>query len=354
MRLLSNYIAKVVLSSVLLVLVVLLGVESFLELAAELRDVGKGHYNITQALLMVPLMLPTDIYQLFPVAALIGSLLGLGKLANQSELIVMLAAGVSKMQIIRALLKVTIILLLIVSISGAWLAPYTQHRARHLKAIALSSGQTLSTNSGVWFRDGSNFIFIRDILMGNELRDITRYAFDDAKKLHLASHADRGAYQQGRWIFEHVTQSRIFDDHITSQYFPLQEWNISLDKRLLGISNVKPDQMSLTKLHSFITFRHQNGLDAGLYEFEFWKRLLQPFATVVMIFLAVPFIFGPLRTVSMGLRILSGVIVGFGFYIMNQFFGPLSLVYQIPAFLAAALPTILFAFLGSFLLFLKI
>jgi lipopolysaccharide export system permease protein len=121
----------------------------------------------------------------------------------------------------------------------------------------------------------------------------------------------------------------------------------------LGISNVQADQLSLAKLYAYIRYRQQNNLGAGMYEFAFWKRLLQPLATLVMIFLAVPFIFGPLRTVSMGLRVVTGVIVGFSFYILNQFFAPISQVYQIPAVLAAALPTVAFAILGAFLLCFK-
>lgn len=353
MNILNKYIGKVIITSVLMVLLTLLGVESFLDLASELKDVGKGNFHFFQALINVPLMLPTDMYELFPMAALIGSLIGLGKLANQSELIVMSAAGVSRWQIIRAMLQAAALLLLIVSLIGEGLAPKAQQFAKDSKTVALSGGKTLKTASGVWFRDGNNFIFVRDILFGNHLYDVTRYKFNEDKKLSVISHADHGLYENNGWSFQNVVQSEIFSDHIKSQNFETQRWDINVDKRLLGISNTHADQMSLPKLYAYILYRHHNDLGAGLYEFAFWKRLIQPIATLVMILLAVPFIFGPLRTVSMGLRIVTGVIVGFSFYILNQFFGPMSQVYQIPAVLAALLPTVTFALLGTFLLLLK-
>lgn len=353
MDILNKYIGKTVVVSILTVLLILLGVESFLELASELKDVGKGNFDLWQAASNVPLMVPTDIYELFPMSALIGCLMGLGKLANQSELIVMSAAGVSRWQIIHALLRVALILLLFVTLLGEGVAPFAQHYAKDSKTIAVSSGQTFKTASGVWFRDGNNFIFVRDIYVDHRLNDVTRYQFNDNKQLVLASHAYKGIYERGNWFFYDVHQSVINNDHVVSKTIPKQLWDIHLDKRLLGLSNISPSQMTLWKLYSYIHYRHKNDLGTGLYEFEFWKRLTQPLSSLVMIFLAVPFIFGPLRTVSMGLRVVVGVVVGFGFYILNQFFGPISQVYQVPAALAATLPTLTFALLGTFLLFLR-
>lgn len=353
MNIIDRYIGRSIIASVLMVLLVLLGIESFLEFASALKDVGKGGYNFLSAVLNVPLVLPTDLYELFPMAALMGSLVGLGRLANQSELIVMSAAGMSRWQIIRAMLLAAFLLLIFVSVVGEVIAPKAQKFAKETKAAAITGGQSLATASGVWFRDGHNFIFVRDILYGRRLNDVTRYFIDDNKKLTVASHAREGNYENGHWLFNDVEESQIYRDHVTSKKFAKQAWNIHLDERLLGVSNVHPDQMSLRKLQAYIQYRHQNDLGAGAYEFAFWKRLMQPLSTLVMIFLAVPFIFGPLRSVSMGLRIVTGIIVGFSFYILNQFFGPISQVYQIPAFLAALLPTLTFAGIGALLLCLK-
>jgi lipopolysaccharide export system permease protein len=353
MNILNKYIGRHILGSIVMVFLLLLGIESFLELASELKDVGKGNFNFLQALMNVPFKLPTDMYELFPMAALIGSLMGLGRLANQSELIVMMAAGLSHWQIIRALLQAALVLLLLVSILGEGLAPKAEQYAKHSKAVALSGGQTLTTEAGVWFRDGLNFIFVRDILKNNQLVDITRYKFNANYQLALVSHAQIGFYREGDWYFQGVTQSDLGGQQIVGQFFPVQKWEITVDKRLMGIMKTYPKQMSLPKLYSYIRYRNKNDLGASLYEFAFWKRVTQPLATLVMIFLAAPFIFGPLRTVSMGLRIVTGVIVGFSFYILNQFLGPMSQVYQIPAVMAALVPTLAFALFGTFLLFLK-
>lgn len=354
MSMLSRYISRIIISSILLVLLILLGVESFLELATELKDVGKGSFTFFQALMNVPFVLPTDLYELFPMAALIGSMIGLGKLANQSELVVIMAAGVSKWTITRYLLQSAFILLIAVSIIGEFVAPKATYYARDFKAMAISGGQALKTGSGVWFRDGDNFIFIKDIHSGNRLANIIRYKFDKDARLIVTSHAEDGSYQKGRWIFSKVKESNIFHDHITSRFLPTQQWDIKLDKRLLGVSNQNPNQMTLLKLYSYLRYRHQNDLGTGVYEFAFWKRIMQPFSSLVMVFLAIPFIFGPLRSVTMGLRVLTGVMIGIGFYIFNQFLAPLSQVYQIPGMFAAMFPTIIFAIMGAFLLFLKV
>ncbi len=353
MVILNKYIGKSILSSILLVLMILVGIESFLLLANELKDIGKGNFSFFQALSLLPLTLPTNIYELFPIAVLIGSLIGLGKLASQSELIVMSAVGISYWQIIRALLFAALISLIIALIVGEGIAPHAQHLAKNLKSIAMSDGKTLAIESGIWFRDGNNFIFVRDVMKNNQLSDITRYQFDEKHQLKLISHAQKGIHRGDGWYFNNVSQTRLLPKKIMSWYYPLQKWNITLDKRLIGITKLYPDQMTLQRLYSYIHFRHNNELGTGAYEFAFWKRIMQPFATLVMIFLAVPCIFGPLRTVPMGLRIVAGVIMGFSFYLLNQFLGPVSQVYQISAFLVALVPTAIFAMIGAFLLFLK-
>jgi lipopolysaccharide export system permease protein len=218
----------------------------------------------------------------------------------------------------------------------------------------MSGGQSIKTSDGIWYRDNNDFIFIKEIAANNELRNIARYRVNTKMQLILTSFAEKGHYENGQWLFYNINQTNIENNnHIVSKKIAKQSWGITLDKNLLGLTKLTPDQMSLNKLKAYLQFRHHNGLTAGLYEFEFWKRLIQPIATMVMIFLAIPFIFGPLRSSSMGFRIVAGVIVGFSFYVMNQFFGPLSLVCQIPAFISALLPTLLFALIGGFLLFLK-
>ena len=119
---------------------------------------------------------------------------------------------------------------------------------------------------------------------------------------------------------------------------------------MMGLIDIEPSQQSLPQLYQSVQFRKVIGQDAGPFEFAFWRRLMLPFATLVMILLAVPIVDGPLRTVTMGVRIVAGISVGFVFYMLNQFLGPMSLIYQVPPVIAAVMPVLVFALIGGYLI----
>lgn len=350
MTILDRYLARTVIESTLLALLVLIGMQCFITFVGELHDIGTKDYGVAQALIYVPLLLPSNLYQFFPMAGLLGCLLGLGRLASRSELIVMRAAGVSMSQIIFAVLKAAMVMLVVATLMGEWVGPHAENYAERFKAIAMSGGQTLNTRQGSWVRDGENFIHVDNVMAhGRVLLGITRYQFDK-HRLQVASFAQSGQFLHGRWTFNNIVQSTISDKQVTSAHFDSQVWNVSFNPRLLNMGATDPDQLTLPKLYGYIKYLKHTNQTSDQAEFTFWQRIFQPLATLIMICLAVPFIFGPLRTVTMGLRILAGIIVGFGFYMLNQFFGPLSMVYQLPPLLAAAFPTLLFAVGGGILL----
>ncbi|MCG6450900.1 LptF/LptG family permease, partial [Vibrio parahaemolyticus] len=129
----------------------------------QLRKVGDGTYDLMQALLFVVLSIPRDIEMFFPMAALLGALIGLGALAASSELVVMQAAGFSKLDIGLSVLKTAVPLMMIITLLGEWGAPQAQKAARDLRAFATSGGKILSVRTGVWARDINDFIFIGKI-----------------------------------------------------------------------------------------------------------------------------------------------------------------------------------------------
>lgn len=352
MTILNRYLIRTVIEATLLAMLVLIGMQCFIIFVRELHDIGTKDYGVMQALVYVPLLLPSNLYQFFPMAGLLGCLLGLGRLASRSELIVMRAAGVSMAQIIFAVLKAALIMLVIATAMGEWLGPHAEDYAEHYKAIAMSGGQVLNTQQGMWFRDGDNFIHVNSVSgHGWVLQGITRYHINN-HRLKTASYAQSGEFHQGQWVFNNIEQSTISNEQVTSAHFARQVWDVSFNPRLLNMGEADPSQLTLPRLYGYIQYLKQTHQSPEQAQFTFWQRLFQPLATVIMICLAVPFIFGPLRTVTMGLRILAGIVVGFGFYMLNQFFGPLSMVYQLPPLLAAALPTFLFAIGGGVLLWL--
>lgn len=350
MNILTKYISKTIVTYVFLVVFILIGIEIFIEFTREFRDIGTGDYGILQVLIYVPMMLPLDIYQLFPMAGLLGSIIALGLLASHSELIVVRASGMSITEITIAVMKASIMLIFVIMILGEVIAPFSQHQAVINKATQMSSGQALVTRQGIWVRRGMNFIHINQILPEGKLQGITRYLFNDQHQLKLASYAKEGIYQHGQWLFKDVAQTNFGINTTASSHFANQQWEFTLKPKLLGISITDTNQRSLVELLAYIKYRQQSGLGVQNYQFAFWQRVFQPLASLVMILLAIPFVFGPLRGVTMGLRLVTGMMVGFGFYLLNQFAGPMSVVYQVPPILAALLPTVLFAGIGGFLL----
>lgn len=346
MRIITKYLGVTIISYISLVILLLLGLQAFIEFMREFSNIGTGYYGLLQVICYVFLMLPFDVYQFFPMAGLLGCIIALGLLASYSELIVMRTAGLSLSDITLSIAKIAIVLIIFMLVIGEVLAPIAKKTAVSLRATAMSSGQTLLTLQGSWMRSGADFIHIDSISDDRELRGITRYEFDENNKLKTSSFAEIGTYQAGKWIFKNIVQTVFDDEKISSVTFPEQHWELKLNRRLIGMSQDDPDQKSLPKLYSYIKYRRLGGLNVGHYEFIFWQRIFTPLATLIMILLAVPFVFGPLRSATMGLRMLIGIMVGFGFHILNQFVGSMSAVYQVPPVLAAILPTMLFVLIG--------
>ena len=327
----------------------LVGLTIFINLIKEISAIGTGAYGIWGALEYVILDLPKTTYSFFPMATLIGVLLGLSLLAHHSELIILRASGVSIARISWAVIKAAILLLIAATLLGEWLAPIAEHTAENRKAILTSHGQAIVTGRGIWIRDGHNILNIQTVIGATHIRSINRYVFDNNRNLIRASHAESGVYHHGLWIMKNIDTSYITPTAIHSEHNAIGNWHLSLDPTLLRISVADPDEMSLLQLHDYIRYLDKNNSNSAIYALAFWQRILQPLATLIMVWLAIPFVFGSLRSMTMGLRIMLGIIVGFAFFILNEFFGPFSIVYQWPPLLAALLPIVLFAMAAYFL-----
>lgn len=351
MKIITKYLVATVITYISLVVLFLFGLQLFIEFIREFPNLGKGSYGLYQLLFYVLLMMPYDVYQFFPMSSLLGCVIALSLLASHSELIIMRAAGISLVNIAAAIVKATIVLLIIMLLIGELLSPLALRKAARIKTAAISSGQALLTNQGVWLYNDSVFMNINSMSNQGELRGITYYQVGDDSQLTLVTHADSGVDQQGGWVFNHVVQTS-FTDTITSRAeFPNYQWPLKFNPNLINTTHVDSDQKSLVELRSDIKQLLQGGFAATDYQFAFWQRVFAPLATLVIILLAIPFVFGPLRSTTMGLRMLLGVMVGFGFHILNQFVGPMSVVYQFPPLLAAMLPPLIFTIIGGILLF---
>ena len=350
MRLLDRYIAKTVLSAIGLVTLMLIGLQIFILFVNQLEDLGKLDFGMWQATVFVLLQMPYQVYLFFPMASLLGSLIGLGILANNSELVVMRAAGMSIGQITRAVLKASLVVIILVTCIGELLVPQMAQYANDYKTSALTGGQTLRTAQGIWVRYGNDFISIGQILPDKILQDVYQFRFDSEHQLQLARQINEVRFVDKAWVAYDVNQTEFFSDHTKAKNMKSLVWDVAIKPQVLMISSVEPDEMTLHELNRYLREQSRTKQNAHVYKLAFYQRLVQPFTTMVMMMLAIPFIFGPLRSSTMGSKLLVGATVGFGFHIINRFFGPVSTVFQWPAELAALGPTVVFALLGLYLM----
>jgi len=350
-KILDLYIGRTIISTTALVLATFIGLSGIIKYVEQLRKVGKGAYDLLHALYFVLLSIPRDIEMFFPMAALLGALIGLGMLASSSELVVMQAAGFSKLDIGMSVLKTAVPLMLIVMALGQWGAPEAQKMARDLRAFALSGGNIASVRAGVWARDANDFIFIGKV-DDNKLYGLNMWQFDENKKLQSVVFAKEVNYQKdNNWMMSDVQITDMGDEtQIIKRDVDEMEWHTSLAPDKLAVVTVKPEELPLSGLYDYVTYLKESEQDVSRYELAFWRKVTQPFSIGVMMLLALSFVFGPLRSVSMGARVLSGVVAGFTFYISSEFFGPLTLVYGIPPVFGALMPSLVFLGLALMLL----
>ena len=349
MRLLDRYIAKTVLSSIGLVTLMLAGLQVFILFVNQLDDLGKGDYGIIQAALFVLLQVPYQIYLFFPMASLLGCLIGLGIMANHRELIVMRAAGMSIVQVTLAVLKAALIVIIIVTVTGETLIPRLAHFAKDKKMQAVSRGQTLRTARGVWLRHQNDFIAIGTILP-TTLERVQQFRFDETHHLRIARLINKIEYANNQWQAYDIAETVINDETTVARQIPEMAWDVFIKPNILSVSSSEPDEMTLHELRQFLRAQKRSRQTALNYQLAYWQRVIQPLTTVVMMVLAIPFIFGPLRSSTMGSKLLAGATVGFGFHIINRFLGSISQVFQWPPEIAAIGPTLLFALLGLYLM----
>jgi lipopolysaccharide export system permease protein len=342
MKLLDNYIFKTVLVSILAVLSVLVMLDLLTDFIREMDQVGRGNYTFFEAVIYIVLTRPTSIYRFLPLSVLLGAIIGLGILASSSELTVMRASGISLLRIIGSVMRVGLVLMLVSFSIGEFIVPHAEEYAENRRSLAISNQITLKSRFGFWARDGLSYINIRSVKSSNVMGDIYIFEFDNKHQLRVSTHAREATYENNSWTLHDISQSRISQAGVKSTHSASAEWGTLLDPGLIDVVVVNPDQLSALSLHRYINYLEQNGQETDRYKLAFWLKVMTPLSVAVMIMLAVPFVFGPLRSVSIGQRIMVGFMTGLVFHLMNQGFAQLGLVYKVSAFLSAALPLLLF------------
>lgn len=339
MNILSRYLARAALSGTVLVLLILVALSTFFNMLGEISDLGKGTYDMQDAVYFVLLSIPQQAYQLFPIAVLLGGLLGLGQLASSNELMVMRTAGVSLYRLAGAVLLGGVILAVACSALGELVSPPAERLAKQLKIRETQQRTGIASAQGIWLRQGDTFQNIRVLTEAGELRNIHLFQLDAQGRVIQIAHADSATQKQDGWELQDYQATLFNDQDLAISSAVSQPWPITLEKNMFELFVVDTDTLSSLDLYSYIQYLHANQLAASAYELAFWMRMVTPVAVIVMLILALPFVFGPLRSVGVGQRLVFGILIGVVFYIVNQTLTSSGQVYALPPMLVAWAPT---------------
>lgn len=349
MGIIKSYIARSVFGAIALVLLVIVALDVISRFVDELDRI-QANYTYLEALVYAGMSIPSSVYEFLPLACLVGCLIGLGMLAGSSELVVMRAAGVSIIQVVWAVMRPVFLYIGIGLFLGEYITPMVNQYSESRRAIAMGHQSALEGQRGVWNREGNEYMHFSAVMPNGKLLGITRLEYGDRGELLRSTYAESAVYQGGFWLQEEGVRSVMGEQRIEREEFAVREWHTELSPELLDVLVLTADELPMQRLRSYANYLERQGQDAGEYRLAFWQKALQPLATGSLVMIAISFIFGPLRHVTMGFRIFSGVIVGIVFRTSQDLLGPSSLIFGFPPLVAVLLPILVSALLGLILL----
>jgi lipopolysaccharide export system permease protein len=344
MKTLTRYIGRELLAAILFIFVALVMLFAFFDLIHELGDVGRGGYTLSNALIFVALQLPSRAYELFPVAALIGTLFAMAQLVANSEYTVMRASGASLAQTMWALMRIGIPLAVVTFLAGEYVAPPAERLAQQLRRPAQSEGIRIVAQqfqSGFWFKQDLAFANIRSVLADMTLLGVRIYEFDRDLRLTAVRVAESGAFMgNGQWRLSNVKTTELSFNGAKLSEAETWTWDTVLKPSLLTVYQVAPERLELNTLYDNI--RVLGGQKTSRFEIAFWNKVFYPAAVVVMMILALPFAYFQRRTGGIGLRIFIGTMLGLAFFLLGRLFSYLGVLNDWPPLFSATFPLVMF------------
>lgn len=342
MKQIDLYVAGGIVRGTLLVLLVLLALSSFIGFIGQVDDVGQGSYSTTDAIVYVLLTLPLVAYQMAPIACLLGALLGLGNLATNSELVVMRAAGISPWRLARAVAYAGILMAILAAALGEFIAPPAEQYAKRFRTISMHNELSMGQGQSGWIRDGDVVVNIEQLLEQGRAGGIFVYTFAADRTLSSIVRARTAVFTgTGEWILGDVRRTEFVDQGVQAETATELRQATQLSPQLLGLSVVEPDSLAGRGLVGYISYLRSNGLDADRYVTALWSRVATIVSIVVMTLLALPFVFGPLRSSGAGQRVFIGVLLGAAYFLGNRLVANSGAVYGLDPIVTAWLPTLI-------------
>ncbi|OWW22381.1 LPS export ABC transporter permease LptG [Noviherbaspirillum denitrificans] len=361
MRVLDRYVSREVTAAVAFALVAFLALFAFFDLIGELPQVGRGGYELQHAFLYVAMGLPGYVYDLMPIAALIGTIYALAQLAARSEFTIMRASGLSTGRAGWMLAKVGIVFVLFTFLFGEVIAPASSEMGERLKLQAQGSTVSKEFRTGLWTKDvirqdgvdgepiGSRFLNVADVTPDGQLQGVKMYEFDRDFHLTAVVTADRADYRNNNtWRLANVTET-VFPHNatdvtavVTTRKLNARDLVSEITPDILSVLFADPDRMSAYGLATYTRHLAENKQTTERYEIAFWKKLFYPLAVLVMMALALPFAYLHFRAGGVSLKIFIGIMIGVSFQLLNSLFSHLGLLNTWPPLATAVLPSATF------------
>ncbi len=342
MNLLDRYVIRAVLGGVFMVLAVLMALGALFMFANQQDDIGVGTYSAFDAFSFVLLNLPQQLYSFMPIGVLIGALLGMGTLSRGSELTVMRAAGISVWRIAGSVLMAAMLLVMLSVISGEFLAPPMAEMAKRQKALSKFSNISFANRGGAWVRDGNLLINVMQQSGSAEFGGMRIYELTPQHELASMATASTALVQpDGKWKLTQFAVTRFGGDVIEAGRDETRVFESTIGGDFLKDTVTSPGDLSTRTLWALIRHLKGNGLDARIQEFEFWSRLARTTAIIFAALLAVPFVFGNLRSAGSGARLLIGVMIGLVFFLVQRLVESGTIVFNASPVVLAWTPTAL-------------
>ncbi len=348
---LDRYLVRAVVSGATLVLLVLLSLSMFINFVAEFDNIGTGDFQMPDALMYVLLRMPSQAFDMLPVAALIGALFALGNLASGSELIVMRSSGMSVSRIARSIAIAGVLLALLAAALGELIAPPAEQFARSERTRLLNRQVSIAGNASTWVKDENRIVNVRELGEGQRAAGVFLFTFDDRHQLQSIGRAASARIDaRQRWLLQDYKQTRFTGEGVETDAEALTVRTSRLNPEVLSLSVIDPERLGSRSIVRYISYLKDGDLETRGYEVAIWSRAATVFSVLVMTLLSLPFVFGSLRATGTGQRLLIGVVIGIAYFLAAKMMLNSGEVFSLNPFLTAWVPTLVLILVTGFAL----
>lgn len=339
MNRLARHLISHVLAFSAIVALVLVAIYTFISFVSDIDQTGQGGFGVAQLLYYSLMMMPTGLYLLMPVVALLGTLVGLGALAAQNEITAMRAAGMTVMQIGRAVLFAGLALGVLQLVLGDLLVPVGTQAARSLRSEAKAGAPVGLATRPIWLRDGAAVVHIGELRSESRVGNVEIYRLGEDLDLQSVLRAGDGEFVDGVWKLRDIQRTRFEADRVVADHVDEDQYAGHMSPEVLRLFVLEADSLTTLGLQRLIGYLNDNGLDSRSYQLSLWRKLVTPLTVMAMMLFAVPFVLGSQRGGGAGQRLLVGILVGLVFYVVNEVTASIGQLYGWHPLLAAGLPT---------------